>query len=504
MSEFVNTIAVLGDEAVLDSIIERTITEFKDNMIDSVGNGVFKGCADLTTIDLPNVSVVNQDAFNKCTALNILNLPNVVHIPKNDTFRYCESLQNLVMPNLVFAGNSWNFANCGLTSVTATSLNNIGYGMFAYCKALESICIPNAYFSSSCAFQDCTNLKTVVLPKITQLSTQGFYNTPNIEALILGNPDTVCTLAATNVFQNSAISKGTGYVYVPKNLVDSYKAASNWSTYAAQIRAIEDHYRVDNMSLNNTNILFTTHEKQTLEVVISPSTTPNAVHWSSDNPSVAIVSASGVVTPVSDGTATITATSAILPGHFVSCTVEVRGLVKTALRYYLPEPMKFNGTSDYIDTGIQLFDTPKDFTVVVGGTFGSATSGRTIFHCMNEVSPCSGLHLKCNGTNLNISTTGIKNYNDNILSRTGMSSLAIRFKAGIPEYIISKKETGEVSLTFVSFDRNPPCYKRITETLLIGAYLNNTGAMTGFFDGTIDKFLVFDTALSPEETIVLL
>jgi hypothetical protein len=45
----------------------------------------------------------------------------------------------------------------------------------------------------------------------------------------------------SNSFQSSAIASGTGYVYVPRALVDTYKAATNWSAYASQIRAIEDY-----------------------------------------------------------------------------------------------------------------------------------------------------------------------------------------------------------------------------------------------------------------------
>ena len=37
------------------------------------------------------------------------------------------------------------------------------------------------------------------------------------------------------------ISSGSGYIYVPAALVDSYKAAGNWQYYADQIRAIEDY-----------------------------------------------------------------------------------------------------------------------------------------------------------------------------------------------------------------------------------------------------------------------
>ena len=48
-------------------------------------------------------------------------------------------------------------------------------------------------------------------------------------------------LEKTSAFKDTPIESGTGYVYVPSALVDSYKSATNWSTYADQIRAIENY-----------------------------------------------------------------------------------------------------------------------------------------------------------------------------------------------------------------------------------------------------------------------
>ena len=42
----------------------------------------------------------------------------------------------------------------------------------------------------------------------------------------------------------SGIANGKGYIYVPRAMVDTLKSATNWSTYATQIRALED-YTVD-------------------------------------------------------------------------------------------------------------------------------------------------------------------------------------------------------------------------------------------------------------------
>ena len=62
-------------------------------------------------------------------------------------------------------------------------------------------------------------------------------------ALILRS-ETMATLAGTNALSSTPIASGTGYIYVPSALIEDYKVATNWSTYADQFRALED-YTVD-------------------------------------------------------------------------------------------------------------------------------------------------------------------------------------------------------------------------------------------------------------------
>jgi hypothetical protein len=128
---------------------------------------------------------------------------------------------------------------------------------------LETVNLPSVTSLGSYAFYQCTGLVTAVLPKLTSVSTQTFYgctklqhadcgNLGNISAqtfnacselteLILRKTGSICTLSNANAVSSSPIGKGTGYVYVPAALVDTYKAASNWSTFANQFRAIEDY-----------------------------------------------------------------------------------------------------------------------------------------------------------------------------------------------------------------------------------------------------------------------
>lgn len=61
-----------------------------------------------------------------------------------------------------------------------------------------------------------------------------------VETLILRSEKTT-SMQSKNALANTPIASGTGYIYVPKSLVEQYKAATNWVVYAAQIRAIEDY-----------------------------------------------------------------------------------------------------------------------------------------------------------------------------------------------------------------------------------------------------------------------
>lgn len=97
------------------------------------------------------------------------------------------------------------------------------------------------------AFQYCSALTTVDFPAATSIGDYAFYNCSNLTTLILRS-GTMATLSSTNAFTGTPIASGTGYIYVPASMVDSYKAASNWSTFAAQFRALED-YTVDGTTM---------------------------------------------------------------------------------------------------------------------------------------------------------------------------------------------------------------------------------------------------------------
>ena len=129
-----------------------------------------------------------------------------------------------------------------------------GYA-FTGCEKLVNIYCPNLQKVGTNAFESCKLLKKIDLPLCESLAAAVFRFCYSLKTVLLRN-DSVCSLAAVSAFYQSYHFHGTvnatynpdglkdGYIYVPRSLVDSYKAATNWSTFADQFRALED-YTVD-------------------------------------------------------------------------------------------------------------------------------------------------------------------------------------------------------------------------------------------------------------------
>lgn len=124
--------------------------------------------------------------------------------------------------------------NCNITT-------SIRQQAFRACAALASVNFPNVTSVADGAFYNCTALAKAEFGSAVAFANNAFYGCSNLTALILRSTDALCTITGTP-FASSAIASGTGYIYVPKALVDQYKAS--WTAYAAQIRAIEDYSHV--------------------------------------------------------------------------------------------------------------------------------------------------------------------------------------------------------------------------------------------------------------------
>ena len=135
-----------------------------------------------------------------------------------EVFRNYESLAVVDFPNVTSAGVNVFYACYALRTVNLPSLLSISSNMFAYSSLLKRLDFPSVESIDTGAFSGCSRLVTLILRKA----------------------DTVCTLENVSALSGTSIAKGTGFVYVPDNLVEQYKAATNWSTYANQIKPISE------------------------------------------------------------------------------------------------------------------------------------------------------------------------------------------------------------------------------------------------------------------------
>ena len=221
-----------------------------ENLIE-LPNYVFYG-SHIANVYLPRVQNLlsigsNGYHFANCYFLETIQLPELTTISGQNNFFSCSKLITVSFPkliNLTFG----TFQSCKkLTQVELPAVTNIGGMPFLNCASLLNLHLPSLIDLNNGLAENCQLLEKIDLPLLTKISTKAviFKRCPLLKALILRNESTIVTLSSSEVFDTSdGIGAGIGYIYVPAALIEEYKSATNWSTYATQFRALED-YTVD-------------------------------------------------------------------------------------------------------------------------------------------------------------------------------------------------------------------------------------------------------------------
>lgn len=174
-------------------------------------------------------------------------------------------------------------------------------------------------------------------------------------------------------------------------------------------------------------------------------------------------------------------------------------VVQTGLVYELAEPVTLNGTSDYIDTGVKLYDYDKDFEIMLEfEEISKVGNWSALLHCMNEASPWQGLTIKHDPEHIPfiVNAIGVNNVQGS-MSYNGVTRMAI---AKIGGYYCLKVMYEGITEPQLVIDSTAG-YVKVDNTLLLGAYQDNSGVKGRFWNGTISKCKVyFDELPSAEET----
>ena len=124
-----------------DLVIPATVT-YNDVTynVTSIGNNAFQNCTGLTSVTIPNgVTSIGPNAFEYCTGLTSVTIPNGVTLIGAHAFECCTDLTSVTIPNSVTSIGYDAFQNCtGLTSVTIpNSVTTIGYDAFLNVRHIE-------------------------------------------------------------------------------------------------------------------------------------------------------------------------------------------------------------------------------------------------------------------------------------------------------------------------------------------------------------------------------
>ncbi|MDY5921215.1 MAG: leucine-rich repeat domain-containing protein, partial [Candidatus Onthomorpha sp.] len=146
----------------------------------------------------------------------------------NDAFENCSGLTSVTIPNSVTSIGEWAFWECsGLTSVTiGNSVTSIGGSAFSWCSSLTSVTIPNSVTSiGERAFAWCSSLTSVTIGNsVTSIGNDAFYGCNGLISIV--SNAVVPPAIGNDVFPNP----NSCNVIVPCGSLEAY-IASSWNNY---------------------------------------------------------------------------------------------------------------------------------------------------------------------------------------------------------------------------------------------------------------------------------
>ena len=283
-----NTRDTISDQVTVDGLVNHTLTSLEEDGIGIIGDRALYNNTTLTSVNFPNATSIGEYAMAGCSALQTALVPKLA-TSGTYAFNNCTSLESISMPQLATVSN-YMFAECSaLSSVSIPNATRINQYAFQNCKDLTSIDLDGVTNIGNYAFSG-TGIGTLVIPDATSLGTylcQGYrtgvvdqhktvnlssnrFNGANSLCHLILRSTTMCTLT-TNALTGTAIAAGIGWIYVPTDLVATYKAASNWSNYASQIVNISEYPKAlqDETISDSWSTIFANEDNGTYKTVYS-------------------------------------------------------------------------------------------------------------------------------------------------------------------------------------------------------------------------------------------
>lgn len=146
---------------------------------ESIPENAFDGCTSLISVNIPDsITSIDRCAFDGCSSLISVAIPNNVVKIGDSAFRGCTSLSDVSISNSVTTIDEFAFQGCtALTEITIPgNVASIGRRAFSACTSLSNVNILEGSSSIDYdAFYGCSSLTNVILPSsLTELGGTGF------------------------------------------------------------------------------------------------------------------------------------------------------------------------------------------------------------------------------------------------------------------------------------------------------------------------------------------
>ena len=163
--------------------------------VTSIGDSAFDGCSSLTSIEIPSgVTYIGRNAFDDCSSLTSIEIPSGVTSIGDSAFDGCSNLTNIEIPSGVTSIGSHMFAWCdSLTSVVFgenSQLTSIGESAFYGCSSLTSVIFgenSQLEYIQEWAFYDCSSLTSIAIPSgVTYIGRNAFDGCSSLTSVVFG------------------------------------------------------------------------------------------------------------------------------------------------------------------------------------------------------------------------------------------------------------------------------------------------------------------------------
>ena len=230
------TLNISGTGAMKDYSYDSPATRKKDNVkkvviedgVTSIGAYAFYNCSSLTDITISgSVTSIGKSAFYNCSSLTDITIPGSVTSIGEIAFSWCSNLTSIEIPSSVtsigesaFSSTPWltnkrqengslvivngiliDGRTCSGEVTIPDGVTNIGNRAFQDCTDLTSVVIPEGVTSiGEFAFQNCTGLTSITIPDgVTSIGMTAFYGCRSLTSINI--PEGVTSIGAFAFFE---------------------------------------------------------------------------------------------------------------------------------------------------------------------------------------------------------------------------------------------------------------------------------------------------------------